>query len=132
VPHGWTRERIGPQSVRWTDGATGAHVQLDTIPWQVKDPVAHWKRFKREVVGKDTLPGFRPVRLVSPYPARGYPTADLEYSWLTKARGRLHALDRGFTANGHQYAILVAAPADRWTDYAGYMDTIFNSFQPAP
>jgi serine/threonine protein kinase len=132
VPHGWTRQVVGVDSVRWTDRATGAHVQLDTIPWQVEDPADHWRRFEREVVSKNTLPGFRPMRLVDPYAARGYPTSDLEYTWLTKARGRLRAFDRGFTANGHQYAILVAAPADRWTDYARHMDTIFNSFQPAP
>jgi serine/threonine protein kinase len=133
VPHGWTRQasRSGA-SVRWMDTATGAHVQVDTIPWGVQDPVDHWRVFEKDAVRNKTLPGFEPIHLGDRFAPRGWPAADLEYTWLTKGRGTLRAYDRGFTANGHQYAILVAAPADRWSRYSGFLDTIFASFQPAP
>jgi serine/threonine protein kinase len=131
VPHGWTRQAIGA-SVRWMDAATGAYVQMDSIPWGVQDPAEHWRRFQQEVAQKRTLPGFKPLREGDRFVDRGWPAADLECTWLTKSRGPLHGYDRGFTANGHQYAILVAAPADTWSRYSGYLDTIFASFQPAP
>jgi hypothetical protein len=43
----------------------------------------------------------------------------------------VQADDRGFTANGRQYALLVSAPASRWGHYSDLMKTIFDSFQPA-
>ena len=46
-------------------------------------------------------------------------------------RGTLRAHDRGFTANGHQYAILVAAPAGQWSRYSGLVTSVFDTFQPA-
>jgi eukaryotic-like serine/threonine-protein kinase len=131
VPGGWARRAVSVNSVQWIDQATGAHVQVDTIPWGVPDPVEHWRRFQAEVERRRSLPGFRLIRLGDRFSARGWETADLEYTWQSR-RGRLHAHDRGFTANGRQYAILVAVPAERWTSYAGYMDVLFGSFQAAP
>ncbi|MGH3378955.1 MAG: protein kinase domain-containing protein [Actinoallomurus sp.] len=130
VPAGWTRQVIGPHSVRWTQTATGAHIQVDAIPWGMTDPVAHWRQFEREVVAKNTLPGFHATRLSQEFQARGWPASDLEYTWSTRDHGTLRAVDRGFTAGGRQYAILVAAPSGRWSNYSGTMDSIFNSFQP--
>lgn len=129
VPVGWARRVVGGSTVQWIDPATGAHVQVDSIPWGVADPVEHWQRFRVEVVQRGTLPGFRFVRLGPRFSARGWQAADLEYTWRSR-RGRLHARDRGITAGGRQYAILVAAPVARWPAYAGYMDVIFGSFRP--
>jgi eukaryotic-like serine/threonine-protein kinase len=131
VPVGWGRRVLGDSSVQWNEPGTGAHVQVDTIPWLVTDPVEHWRRFRAEVGRRRTLPGFRLIRLGAGFPARGWQAADLEYSWQAR-RGRLRAYDRGFTANRRQYAILIAAPAGRWTDYSRYMDTLFGSFRPGP
>jgi eukaryotic-like serine/threonine-protein kinase len=131
VPVGWRRRVLGDSSVRWTEPGTGAHVQVDTIPWTEADPVEHWRSFREEAVRKGTLPGFRLIRLGGRFRARGWEGADLEYSWRA-VRGRLHAYDRGFTANGRQYAVLLAAPAGRWTGYLSYMDTLFGSFRPGP
>jgi eukaryotic-like serine/threonine-protein kinase len=131
VPAGWVRRVIGDSSVQWADQVTGAHVQVDTIPWAVADPVEHWRRFQVEAVRRGTLPGFRLIRLGGRFSARGWETADLEYGWRSR-RGRLRAHDRGFTANGRQYSILVAGPAERWVSYSRYMDVLFGSFQPGP
>jgi hypothetical protein len=130
VPAGWTRQVIGPHSVRWTQTSTGAHIQVDAIPWGTPDPVAHWRKFEREVVAKNTLPGFHSTRLSQRFQARGWPASDLEYTWSTRDHGTLRAVDRGFTAGGRQYAILVAAPSGQWSSYSGVMGSIFDSFQP--
>jgi serine/threonine protein kinase len=129
VPSGWTREVLGPSSVRWTQPGTGAHVQVDTIPWGTDDPVEHWRRFAGEVREKNTLPGFRQLRLSDAFSARGWPASDLEYTWLSD-HGTLRAVDRGFTANGRQYAVLVAGPSSQWPRYSGMLDTIFPTFRP--
>jgi eukaryotic-like serine/threonine-protein kinase len=130
VPNGWTRQFLSADSVRWTQPATGAHIQIDAIPWNVDDPVAHWRQFEREVMAKNTLPGFREIRLSDRFEPRGWPASDLEYTWSTRDHGTLRAYDRGFTAGGRQYALLVAAPAGRWGRYTGLVDTIYGSFQP--
>lgn len=130
VPSGWIRQVIGPHSVRWTQFSTGAQIQVDSIPWGMSDPVAHWRRFEREVVAKNTLPGFHEMGLSERFDARGWPASDLEYTWSTRDHGTLRAYDRGFTAGGRQYAILVAGPSGQWSRYSGLMSTIFDTFQP--
>jgi serine/threonine protein kinase len=131
VPAGWTRQVVGPSSIRWTQASTGEQIQMDTIPWRVADPVEHWRRFEGEVRAKNTVPGFNATRISDRFTPRGWPAADLTYSWLTRDYGTMRAIDRGFTANGRQYAILVTAPAQHWSKDAGLLNTIFDSFQPA-
>lgn len=130
VPAGWSRQVISGSSVRWTQRSTGAQIQVDAIPWDVPDPVEHWQHFEREVVMKGTLPGYHELWLSDRFPARGWPAADLEYTWTTRIHGTLRAYDRGFTANGRQYALLVAAPIDRWSRYAPLVNAVFASFEP--
>jgi serine/threonine protein kinase len=130
VPSGWTRQVLSGDSVRWTQPSTGAHIQVDTIPWKVADPVEHWRQFESEVMAKANLPGFRETRLSGRFDPRGWPASDLEYTWSTRDHGTLRAYDRGFTAGGRQYAILVAAPSRQWSRYSDLPSTIFNSFQP--
>jgi serine/threonine protein kinase len=132
VPPGWTRKVRSAASVTWSDPVTGAYVQLDSIPWGVTDPVEHWARFTNEVVSKKRLPGFRRTRLGPRFVARGWPAADLEYTWMSATYGRLRAYDRGFTAGGRQYAIMVAAPEVQWSRYSGLVNTTFTTFRPAP
>jgi serine/threonine protein kinase len=130
VPAGWTRQNIGLHSVRWTQTSTGAQIQVDAIPWGVADPAAHWRQFEREAVAKNNLPGFHEIRLSDSFDARGWLASDLEYIWSTRDHGTLRAYDRGFTAGGRQYAILVAGPSGRWSRYSDLMTPIFESFQP--
>jgi hypothetical protein len=132
VPRGWTRKVVTDASVTWSDPATGAYVQVDSIPWGVTDPVEHWARLTKDVVSKKRLPGFRQTRLGPRFVERGWAAADLEYTWMSATYGRLRAYDRGFTAGGHQYAILVAAPEIRWSRYAGLVKTTFMTFRPGP
>jgi hypothetical protein len=132
VPAGWTRQVVGANSVRWTQPRTGAYIQSDGIPWEVPDPVEHWRRFEHQVVSKNVLPGFRETRLSDRFAPRGWPASDLEYTWSTRDHGTMRAYDRGFTANGHQYAIMVAAPLGQWPHYASVIDDVFGSFRPAP
>ncbi len=132
VPSRWTRQVLGAASVRWTDRATGAYIQVDSIPWGVSDPVEHWRNLQAEIVSKHRLPGFTSDRLGEEFTQRGWRGADLEYTWNSSDHGRMRAYDRGFTANGHQYAIMVAAPAASWSAYAGYPDQLFATFRPAP
>jgi eukaryotic-like serine/threonine-protein kinase len=129
VPAGWTRQVLGPSSVRWTQPGTGAHIQVDSIPWGVDDPVEHWRNFAGEVRAKGTLSDFQQIRLSGRFAPRGWPASDLEYTWSSD-HGTLRALDRGFTANGRQYAILVAAPSGQWVHYATMMNGLFGSFKP--
>jgi serine/threonine protein kinase len=130
LPAGWIRQMVKPESVQFVQRATGAQVQMDAIPWGVADPAEHWRRFAGEVKAKKTLPVFRELRLSGPFPARGWSAADFEYTWLTRDYGTLRGYDRGFTANGRQYAILVAGPAGQWDRFAGLPKTIFDSFGP--
>jgi hypothetical protein len=132
VPLGWTREDVSRDSVRWTQPGTGAHIQLDAIPWGTPDPVVHWRQWQSEVVNKHVLPDFRLIGMGDRYVANGWPGADIEYTWATRSNGTLRAYDRGFTANGHQYAILVAGPAAQWSRYTGLVKTTFESFKPGP
>ncbi|MDN3351867.1 serine/threonine-protein kinase [Actinomadura sp. DC4] len=131
VPAGWTRQVVGASSVRWSLASTGEQIQMDTIPWGVADPVEHWRNFASEVRTKNTVPGFAVTRLGDRFTARGWPAADLFYNWSTRDHGTMRAVDRGFTANGRQYAILVTAPVAYWDKDAGYLSSIFESFQPA-
>jgi hypothetical protein len=130
VPPGWTREVVTADSVRWSQPSTGAYIQVDTIPWKVADPVAHWRLFEREVLAQGHLPGFRAIRVSGRYAARGWPAADLEYTWSTRDHGLMRSYDRGFTAGGRQYALLVNAPSSGWSRYSSLPDTIFGSFEP--
>ena len=93
--------------------------------------MAHWRGFEAEVTSKNNLPGYRRIRLSGRFAARGWPASDLSYTWQTRDHGTMRAADRGFTANGRQYAILVAAPAAEWSRYAGLLEQVFESFQPA-
>jgi serine/threonine protein kinase len=133
VPRGWTRRVVGSNglSVRWTQASTGGQIQLDSIPWGVAGPVEHWRRFEGEVRAKNALPGYSRIDLSGPFTKRGWQGADLSYTWVTRDHGTLRATDRGFTANGRQYAILVAVPAADWSRHATLVDKIFRSFQPA-
>jgi hypothetical protein len=130
LPAGWTRKMAKPDSVQFVQRVTGAQVQVDAIPWGVADPAEHWRRFAGEVRTKKVLPVFRELRLSDPFTARGWSAADFEYTWLTREYGTLRGYDRGFTANGRQYAILVAGPAGQWDRFAGLPKTIFDSFSP--
>jgi serine/threonine protein kinase len=131
VPVGWTRRQRGPSSVIWIQPGTGAYIQMDDIPWGVAGPVEHWRRFEEDVLAKNALPGFREIRLSGRLDLRGWPAADLVYTWRTRDHGTMRAADRGFTVNGRQYAILVASPGRRWAGYSGMLKSIFDSFQPA-
>ena len=130
LPPGWTRQLLKPDSVRWVRASTGAQIQLDTIPWGVADPVQHWKNFAREVTADGFFTGFRQVALGPRFTSRGWPASDLEFTWTTKDHGEMVAIDRGFTANGRQYALFVTYPAGRQGEYAGLLSKIFGSFQP--
>jgi serine/threonine protein kinase len=131
LPSGWTRQAAKSDSVLWVQSSTGAQVQLDTIPWGVADPVQHWKNFSNEVIAKQSLPGYRQISLGQRFTARGWPTADLEFSWTTRDHGEMLATDRGFTANGRQYALYVTYPAARRSDYTDLLPKIFGSFRPS-
>jgi serine/threonine protein kinase len=130
LPPGWNRQ-TRENSVLWKQPSTGAYVQVDAIPWGVEDPVEHWHVFEREVQAKNVLPGFRERRLSGRFSYRGWPASDLEYTWTTSDHGTMRAIDRGFTANGRQYAVLIAAPAGSWPRYADVVQGVFGSFQPA-
>jgi serine/threonine protein kinase len=132
VPLGWARQELSRDSVRWTQPGTGAHIQVDAIPWGTADPVAHWRQWQSEVASQHVLPDYHLISLGDRYVANGWPGADIQYTWLTRSSGTLRAYDRGFTANGHQYAILVAGPAAQWPRYAGLVKTTFDSFKPSP
>ncbi|WP_345428647.1 serine/threonine-protein kinase [Actinoallomurus vinaceus] len=132
VPAKWRRKALTSASVRWTEPKTGAYVQVSATHWDVPDPVEHWRRFQHEMIQRSTFPAMRVLRWGQPFSARGWTTADIEF---TSARGRhhrLHGYGRAFTANGHQYTILVVAAAARWNNrYAAALTTAFQTLQPA-
>jgi eukaryotic-like serine/threonine-protein kinase len=127
VPHGWSRRALSAASVRWTERGTGAYVQVDAARWGVRNPVDHWRGFVR----RGTLRDLRVLRRGPRISARGWPAADLEFTWAVGGARRLGGHGRAFTANGHQYAILVAAPTGRWSHYADLVEKVFGSFVPA-
>ena len=131
VPHGWSRRALSSVSVRWTERATGAYVQVDAARWGVRDPVDHWRSFLRRGVRTRTLRDLHVLRRGARFSARGRPAADLEFTWVAGRARRLGGHGRAFTANGRQYTILVAAPAARWSHYADLLEKVFGSFEPA-
>ncbi|WP_433175632.1 protein kinase domain-containing protein [Actinoallomurus sp. CA-150999] len=128
VPEGWQRDKRSAQSERWIDPKTGDNIQLDTIPWETADPVQHWRVWN----GPSVLPGYQSVSTPHSLTARGWKAGDIEYSWLATWKGtrqRTYVLDRGFTVNGRQYALMAAA-GDRATA-ADHFKKAFTWFQPS-
>jgi hypothetical protein len=101
---------------------------VSSAGWGVPNPVEHWRVFQREMLQRSTFPAMRVLRWGRPFSARGWTTADIEF---TSARGphhRLHGLGRAFTASGHQYTILVVAPESRWNSrYTAVLSTAFQT-----
>ncbi|MDN3355773.1 serine/threonine-protein kinase [Actinomadura sp. DC4] len=127
VPDGWRREAPTSVSVRWSEPDTGAYLQVSTAGWGVPDPVEHWRRFQRSA-----SPAVRVLRWSRPFLARGWTTADIEFTSARGSHRRRHGHGRAFTASGHQYTILVVAPAARWSGrYITLLDRAFQTLQPA-
>ncbi|PRX07608.1 UNVERIFIED_ORG: serine/threonine protein kinase [Actinomadura viridilutea] len=125
VPVGWTRTERGA-STYWNDPATGAYVQVDRTPWP-GDPVAHWEQWEKEVIAKNSPPGYRRIALRRTAVA-GHPAADLEF--VFDAGGRMRGVDRGVNAGGRAYAVFVAVPASRWNEYRGTVNNVLDTFRP--
>ncbi|MCO5997777.1 protein kinase [Actinoallomurus sp. WRP9H-5] len=128
VPKGWEHQTNGPQSELWIDQATGNRVEVDTIPWGTSDPVQHWVKWGHDA--PQHLPGFQWVSSPTSVTERGWKAGDAEYSWNAGSHGKLYAIDRGFTVNRTQYAIMAAAGS---RSAAGtYFGAAFKFFRPAP
>ncbi|GAA4634641.1 serine/threonine-protein kinase [Actinoallomurus vinaceus] len=129
VPKGWRHEMNSSKSEKWVDPQTGDLVQVDTIPWETADPVRHWQVWN----GPQVLPGYQSVNPPHRLTARGWEVGDIEYSWLSqwkRSHRRVYVLDRGFTVNNRQYAIMAAA-GDRATAAKDF-NKAFAWFQPSP
>ena len=131
VPDGWRRRAPASTSVRWNEPETGAYLQVNTARWGVPDPAEHWRRFQREMLQRSTFRAMHVLRRGRPFSARGWRTADIEFASAEDPHHSLHGYGRAFTANGHQYTILVVAPESRWNDrYITALSTAFQTFQP--
>jgi serine/threonine protein kinase len=130
VPEGWPRKALTSTSVRWSEPNTGAYVQVSAAGWRVPDPVEHWRRFQREMLRRSTFPAMRVLRWGRPFSARGWTTADIEFTSTLGPHQGLHGYGRAFTARGHQYTILVVAPESRWNGrYSATLSTVFQTLQ---
>ncbi|GAA4092059.1 serine/threonine-protein kinase [Actinomadura miaoliensis] len=125
VPNGWVRTERGA-SVFWRDSATGAYIQIDRTPWS-GEPMAHWRQWEREVVARNSLPGYRRLDLRSTS-VDGHPAADLEFTF--NMRGGVRAVDRGVKAGGRSYAVFVAVPVSRWNQYQETVNNVLDTFRP--
>jgi hypothetical protein len=131
VPAGWLPRALSPASLQWTEPATGAYIQVDATSWGVQDPAEHWRRFQHESAHRKPLPALRVLRRSGTFLARGWATADLEFTSGVSSHHRLRGYGRAFTVGGHQYTILIVARAARWNSrYVGVLTTAFNAFQP--
>jgi serine/threonine protein kinase len=132
VPDGWHRKALNSASVGWSEPATRAYIQVNATPWGVSDPADYWRKFRRDAVRRSAFPAMHVLRLGRTFSAKGWATADMEFTSGAVPRRKLRGYGRAFTASGHQYTILVVAPAARWSKrYTTVLTTAFNAFQPA-
>jgi serine/threonine protein kinase len=131
VPDGWQRKTLNSASVRWTEPATGAYIQVNATRWGVSDPAEYWRKFRRAPVRRSTFPAMHVLGSGRTSSVKGWPTADIEFTSGLPHHRRLRGHGRAFMASGHQYTILVVAPAARWSKrYTTVLITAFNAFQP--
>jgi hypothetical protein len=117
VPIGWQRSP-GPVFT-----APGGRPSLRITAWAPPppDPLAALTAQERSV----PLPGYRRIR-IEPLPNR--PGALWEYTFT----GPLRAEQQVLTVAGHTYRVEWQAPRDDWAAGLAEMDTIMDSFGPAP
>ncbi len=127
VPAGWHEVRNGSR-VDFRDPAGGRFLRIDQTDSPQPDPVADWRRQADYVSGR--LPGYRTLS-ISKVDYRGYPAADWQFEFGGNGDGRIRVVDRGFTVDGHGYAIYWSAPAGQWSGSLGYFHTFARTFDPA-
>jgi serine/threonine protein kinase len=130
VPPGWQRTVANGNAVKWTDPGSGAFIEIDTTGWEDSRPMVHWQRFEASARDQNALPGLQQINLTDTFNWRGWDTSDLEYTWHSSALGSMHGYDRGFTVNGQEYALFVAAPEGAWATIAPLRNQIYQTFRP--
>ncbi len=127
VPVGWQRVRNGTR-VDFRDPAGGRFLRIDQTDSPQPDPVADWRRQADYLSGR--LTGYHTVS-ISKVDYRGYPAADWQFEFGGAGERRIRVVDRGFTVDGHGYAIYWSVPAGQWASDLGYFHTFAQTFTPA-
>jgi serine/threonine protein kinase len=76
------------------------------------------------------LPGYHRIRLDAVPGAQDNATA-WEYTYTDPKAGKLHGLERVFTAGGHTYLIQWRTPVNGWTSHQPTHTIVMDSFRPA-
>jgi eukaryotic-like serine/threonine-protein kinase len=137
VPDGWREERQN-SSVFFRDPNGGRYIQVDQVANPSPSALKDWQVFERQTKADGRFPAYKRIRLEAtgneppvPDTGNGDKSADWEFTW-TAGGGRMHALDRGFVANGRGYGIFVVAPDSSWDKtYKEIYLPVFQSFKPA-
>ncbi|PJE94797.1 hypothetical protein CUT44_26980 [Streptomyces carminius] len=124
VPEGWERSE-NEQGVFYTSPDGASLLQVFSLT-----EVGQTPREALEVAeeGVSANPGYELIRLAE----TGPDAAELEYAYDSEeAGGRRRVIDRAFeAADGVQYAVLVAGPADDWPTYRRLHRDVLAAFCP--
>ncbi|MBA9007808.1 protein kinase domain-containing protein [Thermomonospora cellulosilytica] len=136
VPEDWSGPDREGSSVFFRRPGGGAYVQIDQTDDPGPSALQDWKDLEAASRGS-RFPGYQRVKLgptgdQPPVPdtGDGDRSADWEFTWQSGST-RMHALDRGFVANGRGYAIFLVAPDSEWEQVRRELDPVFRSFRPA-
>ncbi|MEE1939421.1 hypothetical protein V1L54_08330 [Streptomyces sp. TRM 70361] len=124
VPEGWERSE-NEQGVFYTSPDGVSLIQVFSLTEVGQTPREALETAKE---GVSANPGYELIRLEE----TGPDAAELEYAYDSEeAGGRRRVVDRAFeAADGVQYAVLVAGPADDWPTYRRLHRDVLAAFCP--
>lgn len=136
VPEDWNGPERKGTSVFFRRPSGGAYVQFDQTGNPGPSALDDWKKLESATRGSQ-FPGYRRIKLgptgdQPPVPdtGNGDRSADWEFTWQSGST-RMHALDRGFVADGRGYAIFLVAPDSEWEKLRWELEPVFQTFRPA-
>ena len=108
----------------------GRVLGIDQTDQPRPDPVADWRGQAAVRVARGDFPNYNEIRIVAvPFWQKA---ADWEFTFGSSGR-RTHVNNRGFVVSSHKaYGIWWQAPDAEWPDARADLQTVFDSFRPAP
>ncbi|MDA0635190.1 protein kinase [Nonomuraea sp. MCN248] len=131
MPRGW-RAVKSPQRDSVTFSGPGTPGVM-IVEWTVPEgdhptPAAHWRALEREILARGEFPGYERIAIRS-LVYQGRPAADWEFT-RTRAGGRIHVINRGFTAaGGRPFALYWETKGARWERDRRFFETFARTFR---
>ncbi|MGI5270820.1 protein kinase domain-containing protein [Nonomuraea sp. CA-218870] len=131
MPRGW-RAVKSPRRDSVTFSGPGTPGMM-IIEWTVPEgdhptPAAHWRALEREILARGEFPGYERIAIRS-LVYQGRPAADWEFT-RTRDGGRIHVINRGFTAaGGRPFALYWETRGARWERDRRFFETFARTFR---